>query len=109
VGWNQQSLANSFNIIALQPPHNSVNNWVADSSASHHTTLSVGNISNPHPLNSASPPSIIVGNGSTLLVTSVGDSIILGPFYLNNILLAPDIVQSLLSICHFTTDNWCSM
>jgi hypothetical protein len=32
-----------------------------------------------------------------------------GPFYLNNILLAPDLVQSLLSVCRFTTDNWCSM
>jgi hypothetical protein len=33
----------------------------------------------------------------------------LGHFYLNNILLAPDMVQSLLSVHHFTTDNWCSM
>jgi hypothetical protein len=80
VGWDQQSLANSFNTIALQPPHNSVNDWVADSGASHHTTHSVGNISNPRPLNSASPSSIVVGNGSTLQVTSIGDSIILGPF-----------------------------
>jgi hypothetical protein len=29
--------------------------------------------------------------------------------YLNNILLSPDMVQSLLFIRHFTTDNWCSM
>jgi hypothetical protein len=95
--------------MTLQPPHNSVNDWVADLGASHHTTHSVSNISNPCPLNSASPPSIIVGNGSTLPVTSVGDSIIPGPFYLNNILLAPDIVQNLLSVRRFTTDNWCSM
>jgi hypothetical protein len=32
-----------------------------------------------------------------------------GPFYLNNILLAPDLVQSLLSVRRFTIDNWCSM
>jgi hypothetical protein len=32
-----------------------------------------------------------------------------GPFYLNNILLAPDLVQSLLSVRRFTTNNWCSM
>jgi hypothetical protein len=95
--------------MALQPPHNSVNDWVADSGASHHTTPSVSNISIPHSLNSATPSSIIVGNGSTLPVTSVGDSVIPGPFHLNNILLAPDIVQSLLSIRRFTTDNWCSM
>jgi hypothetical protein len=60
-------------------------------------------------LNSASPSSIVVGNGSTLPATSVGDSVIAAPFYLNNILLAPDIVQNLLSVRHFTTDNWCSM
>jgi hypothetical protein len=60
-------------------------------------------------LNSASPSSIVVGNGSTLPVTSVGDSVIFGPFYLNNILLAPDIVQNLLFIRRFITDNWCSM
>jgi hypothetical protein len=100
---------NFFNTMALQPPHNSVNDWVADSGASHHTTYSVGNISNPRPLNSASSSSIIVGNGSTLPVTSVGDSVIPRTFYLNDILLAPDIVQNLLSVRHFTTDNWCSM
>jgi hypothetical protein len=100
---------NSFSTITLQSPHNSVNDWVADSDASHHTTPSVGNISNTHPLNSASPSCIVVGNGSTLPVTSIGDSVIPIPFYLNNILLAPDIVQNLLSVHRFITDNWCSM
>jgi hypothetical protein len=95
--------------MALQPLHNLVNDWVADSGASHHTTHSVGNIFSPHALNSASPSSIVVGNGSTLPVTSVGDSVIPGPFYLNNILLAPDIVQNLLSVRRFITDNLCSM
>jgi hypothetical protein len=106
---DQQSLTNSFHIMALQPPHNTVNDWVADSDTSHHTTPLVGNISNTCPLNSASPSSIVVGNSSTLPVTSVDDSIIPVLFYLNNILLAPDIVQSLLSVRCFTTDNWCSM
>jgi hypothetical protein len=61
------------------------------------------------PLASSNPSSIIVGNGSSLLITSVRDSVLPGPFYLNNILLAPDMVQSLLSVCRFTTNNWCSM
>jgi hypothetical protein len=95
--------------MALHPPPTSVQDWVVDSSVTHHTTPSVGNISTPHPLNSSNPSSIIVGNGSSLPVTSVGDSVLLGPFYLNNILLAPDMVQSLLSVRHFTTNNWCSM
>jgi hypothetical protein len=108
-GWDQQSLANSFSTMALHPLHNSVNDWVANSGASHHTTPSVGIISNPRLLNSASPSSIVVGNGSTLSVTSVGDSVIPELFYLNNILLALDIVQSLLSVRRFTTANWCSI
>jgi hypothetical protein len=82
---------------------------VADSGATHHTTPSVGNISTPRPLNLSNPSSIIIGNGSSLPVTSVGDSVLPGPFYLNNILLAPDMVQSLISVHRFTTDNWCSM
>jgi hypothetical protein len=39
------------------------------------------------------PSSIIVDNGSVLPVTSVGDTVLLGPFYLNNILVAPDIFR----------------
>jgi hypothetical protein len=93
----------------LHSPPTSVQDWVADSGATHHTTPSVGNISTPRPLNSSNPSSIIVGNCSSLPVTSVGDSVLPGPFYLNNILLTPGMVQSLLSVRHFTTDNWCSI
>jgi hypothetical protein len=79
--------------------------WVVDSGASSHTTLYSGSISSPCPLRL----SIIVGNGSILPVTSVGYSVLPEPFYLNDVLVAPDLVQSLLSVRHFTTDNSCSM
>jgi hypothetical protein len=69
VGWDQQSLVNYFNNMSLQPPHNSVNDWIADSGASHHTTHSVDNISNPCPLNSDSPSSIVVGNATEYALT----------------------------------------
>jgi hypothetical protein len=82
---------------------------VADSDATHHTTPSVGNISTLCPLASSNSLSIVVGNGSSLPIISVGDSVLPGPFYLNNILFAPDIVQSLLSVRHSPTYNWCSM
>jgi hypothetical protein len=95
--------------MALHPPLTSVQDWIADSDATHHTTPSVGNISTPRPLNSSNPSSIIIGICSSLPVTSVGDSVLPGPFYLNNILLAPDMVQSLLFVHRFTTDNWCSI
>jgi hypothetical protein len=55
------------------------------------------------------PLSIVVGNGSALSVTSVGDSTFLGLFYLDNLLVTPDIIQNLLSIHRFTIENWCSM
>jgi hypothetical protein len=103
--WDQQSLANSFSSMALHPPPTSVQDWVADSDATHHTTPSVGNISTFHHLASSNPSSIVVGNASSLPITSVGDLVLLGPFYLNNILLAPNMVQSLISIHRFTTDN----
>jgi hypothetical protein len=91
--------------MVLYPPPISVQDWVADSGVTHHTTPSVGNISTLRPLTSSNPSSIVVGNSSFLLITSVGDLVLLVPFYLNNILLAPDMVQSLLSIHRFTTDN----
>jgi hypothetical protein len=109
VGSDQQSLANSFSTMALHLPPTSVQDWVADSIATHHITPSVGNISTLRPLASSNPSSIVVGNGSSLPITSIGDSVLPGPFYLNNILLAPDMVQSLLSVRRFTTDNWCSI
>jgi hypothetical protein len=95
--------------MVLHPPSTSVQDLVADSDATHHTTPSVGNMSTFHPLASSNPSSIVVGNDSSLPITSVGDSVLPGPFYLNNILLALDMVQSLLSVRCFTTDNWCSM
>jgi hypothetical protein len=104
--WDQQSLANYFNTMALTPP--AVSDWVADSSASNHTTSDAGNLTYVGSPTFTDPPSIIIGNGSALLVTSIGDLALPSSFYLNNVLVTPDIIQNLLSIHHFTTD-WCSM
>jgi hypothetical protein len=105
--WHQQSLVNSFSTMAMTPPV--VTDWVTDSGASNHTTSNAGNLTSVHPPTSIDPSSIIVGNGSSLPVTSVGDSGLLGPFYLNNVLVTPDIIQNLLSVHRFTIDNWCFM
>jgi hypothetical protein len=101
--WDQQSLANSFSTMALTP--SVVTDWVADSGASNHTTSDAGNLSSIRPPTSTDPSSIVLGNGSALSVISVGDSALSGPFYLNNVLITPDIIQNLLSVRRFTTDN----
>jgi hypothetical protein len=105
--WDQESLANSFNTMTMVPP--AVTDWVADSGASSHTTSDVGNLTSVCPPHINDPSSFTVGNISSLPVTSVVDTTLPGLFYLNNVLVTPDIIQNLLSICRFTTDNWCSM
>jgi hypothetical protein len=88
--WDQQSLGNSFNTMTMVPP--AVTNWVADSGASNHTTSDAGNLTSVRPPHISDPLSIIVENRSSLSVTSVGDMTLSGPFYLNNVLVTPDII-----------------
>jgi hypothetical protein len=88
--WDQQSLANSFNTMALTPPV--VTGWVMNSDASNHTTSDASNLTSVHPPTFIDPSSIIVGNKSALLITIVGDLALLRPFYLNNVLVTPDII-----------------
>jgi hypothetical protein len=93
----------------MSSPPTPSTDWVADSGAWHHTTPDPIIVSLPHPHNPTFPFSIIVGDGSTLLVTSVGDTVLPGPLYLNHTLVVPNIIQNLLSVHRFTTDNHCSM
>jgi hypothetical protein len=69
-----------------------VTDWVADSCATNHTTPHPGHIMSHMPPSLAHPSSIVVGNSSILPVTSVGGSVLPGPFYLNDVLVAPDLV-----------------
>jgi hypothetical protein len=104
-GWDNASLAVAFSTMAMTPP----SDWVIDSGASYHTTPTTGTLSRSHPPHFSHPSSIVVGNGSTLPVTSVGASVLPGPFYLNDVLVAPHITHNLLSVRRFTTDNSCSI
>jgi hypothetical protein len=83
--------------------------WVVDSGASFHTTPTTSSLSHSHPPHPSHPFSIVVGNGSTLSVTSVSASVLSGPFYLNNVLVAPHMIHPLLSVRRFTIDDHCSM
>jgi hypothetical protein len=51
----------------------------------------------------------MVANGSCLPVTSVGIAGAHGSFRLPDVLVAPSMVQNLLSIRRFTADNSCSV
>jgi hypothetical protein len=90
----------------MVPP--AVTDWVADFGASNHTTFNVGNLTSVRPPLPTDHSSIIVDNGSSLPVTSVGNTALPSPFYLNNVLVTPDIIN-FLSVRRFTTNNWCSM
>jgi hypothetical protein len=101
--WGQQSLANSFSTMSMVLP--TVTDCVVDSDTSNHTTLDVSNLIYIICSHINDPSSIIVGNRSSLPVTSVGDKTLLDSFYLNNVLVTLDIIQNLLSVRLFTTDN----
>jgi hypothetical protein len=88
--WDQQSLINYFNTMALVPPLVIV--WVTNYGASNHTTLAASNLTSIRSPHSNDPSSLIVGNRFSLSVTSVGDTTLLDPFYLNNVLVTPDII-----------------
>jgi hypothetical protein len=105
-GWDTASLAAAYSTMALAPPSS---DWVVDSGASYHTTPTAGMLSCSHPPHSSHPTSIVVGNGSTLPITSVGASVLPGPFQLNDVLVAPHITHNLIYVRRFTTDNSCSM
>jgi hypothetical protein len=87
----------------MVPP--AVSDWVTDSDASNHTTSSAGNLTYVRPPLPTNPLSIVVGNRSSLPVTSVGNTTFPDPFYLKNIIVTPDIIQNLLYVRRFTTDN----
>jgi hypothetical protein len=89
--WDLQSLIGSFSSTepALPTP---VTNWVVESGATNHTTPYHGHIYSPSPPSFTHPSSIVVGNGSVLPVTLVGDTVLPGPFYLNNVLIVPNLV-----------------
>jgi hypothetical protein len=106
--WEWQSLANSFSTMTLQPLA-SVTDWGAYSGTSIHTTPYADSISRPYPPSAITPSAVLAGNGSTLPVTTVGDMVLPGPFYINDILHTHVIIHNLLFVCRFTTDNSVSM
>jgi hypothetical protein len=110
VGWDCNDLANSFNMMTLMPSPNT--KWYMDSGASSHMALTSGILSRVFSPNYSTPHSIIIGNGSLLPVTSTGHtyfSSINRTLHLYDILVSPDIINNLVSVYRFTTDNLVSV
>ena len=57
-------------------------------------------------------PPVFVENGSAMPISHVGSSCLPNPnrpLYLNNVLVAPNLIKNLLSVRRLTTDNNCSV
>lgn len=80
--------------------------------ATAHMTSDTGTLTLTNPLNPSSPSHIVVGNGSTIPVTSNGQANIRHPnrsFTLCDILCSPHIIKNLISVRRFVIDNWCAV
>jgi hypothetical protein len=84
--------------------------WILDSGATTHVTNQQGNLTSfysPAHLNSNG---IVVGNGSTIPIYSIGTATLADhPFHLNHVLYSPSVIKNLISVRHFTRDNKCSV
>ena len=108
--WDPSALVSNFNAMTLTPPPSG--EWYADSGAGAHMVNNAGILSSLHPPSSSSPSSIIVGNGASLPVTSIGPHSFpteRRPLVLSNVLVSPSIIKNLISVRRFTTDNNCSI
>jgi hypothetical protein len=104
--WDNSTLITALNNLVLQQ-----GGWVMDSGVSSHMTNDDGNIS--HSALLSTPHFVTVGNGNSVPISSSGHSSLRTPsghvFKLNNVLLVPNLIRNLLSICKFTCDNFYSI
>ncbi|GJV85421.1 ribonuclease H-like domain-containing protein [Tanacetum coccineum] len=97
-------LPHTFSTMSLHDPASST--WNMDTGASSHLNNSVTSLSIV--FNTCMYPSISVGDDHSIPVTNTGNSILPTPFkslHLNNILITPHIVKSLISVRQFVRDN----
>ena len=98
-----------FKTMSLTPP--SSNEWIRNSGTSAHMTGNQGNLSHIIPSNSPFLH-VIVGNGQSLPIAQIGHTTLSTPnhsFFLNNVLVTPNLIKNLISIRKLTTDNLVSV
>lgn len=77
-----------------------------DTGASSHMASDSGILSSVFNLCSNSPNFLIIGNGSTLPITSFGHTMLANtPYHLSNTLVALNIVKNLIYVSQFSRDN----
>lgn len=106
--WDQQSLVHALNAMTLQQPDST--NWYVDSGASNHLTSDAGNLLSSQP--SSHSQHVVVGDGTRLPITGSGHLSLpthSSHLHLKNVLISPRIIQNLISVRQFTTDNLCSI
>jgi histone deacetylase 1/2 len=83
---------------------------VLDSGATTHVTNKLGNLTSSYSPSTIDSNGIVVGNGSTIPIYSVGNTTLSPyPFRLNHVLYSSSIIKNLISVCKFTRDNHCSV
>jgi len=107
LSWDPTGLAAAFSTTSLTPP--SSNEWYFDSGATSYMTSQPSSLSHVLVPRYPNPSSIIVGNGSLIPVTATGSIELSSKLHLNNVLVSPQIIKNLISVCQFTIDNNCSV
>jgi hypothetical protein len=107
--WDSSTLAQHFTNLTLQQPPSE---WVMDSGATAHLSNDAGILSSlsPHPIYRH----VTVGDGSFIPVSTAWHASLPSffsnrPLHLRDVLVTPRIIQNLVSVRQFTTDNNCSV
>nr|GEZ48754.1 ribonuclease H-like domain-containing protein [Tanacetum cinerariifolium] len=98
-------LPHAFSTMTVKDP-----SWNMDTSASSHLTSHTRTLCNT--LNKRLYPSVRVGDGTNILVTNTGHSILPTlncPLHLHNVLVTLNIIKNLICVCQFTRDNKCTV
>ncbi|GJR64496.1 ribonuclease H-like domain-containing protein [Tanacetum coccineum] len=99
------TLPSASSTMSLQDP-----TWNMDTGATSYLNSNARNLSTL--FNKRLFSSIHVGDGSSIPVTNTGHSIIPSyhrPLHLHNVLVTPNIIKNLISVCKFTRDNNCTI
>jgi hypothetical protein len=99
-------LYSALNGLSLNSANGGGNDWFLDMGATAHMASNAGILTSPP--TSTVPHHIVVGNGQFLPAQCTGNSSIpttSSPLQLRNVLIAPQLVKNLISLCALTSDN----